>query len=665
MKFKTRKWQNHAFNIIDNCVKSNVRNIVPVNACVGSGKTAVACYSFGKFISEHRDENTVQIFVTPRIRLCDQQNKEIENFLFDYFGLVAKTDFSIISVDCTKNEYDKHNDALISKHSIFVICADSLWGTEAKNQDPDYRWHNWIHKFKVWSEKGYKFGFAAFDESHNYADKVHKLYFSDNTTIKTTVKNLNDYFNIILMSGTPAAFQRELSKKYADLVCKCPPKVAIQSNWICKPTLNLVKCGSVAFPGAIVSVLHREINICKDEVFMPRIMINFTSIDEIKAFTTIDWFKNNVGKEFHFVTLHSNKGLLAEDGCKIDVKPTIDGIEVDADEAYKSIENIDSNEYFKDDMPILVAQVRMLSEGINVNSFNSIITTSNSEKTAMQQIGRCVRNYRFKEKEKVFDGHANVYVLFDNKDSVVTLVKNLKLFDLTDECFSWGDAIDISTGSSPDIISESFATYKDIVWEAIDESTDIEIINIFAEIDKEIGKRRQYEAISKLLTVDYNGDGQPDINELVKMIKDLNKNKRIEIYAQSRNNPMKLKKLFNLSTDEIKNGVISTFEKQSVKVKGNKEENAENSIDAAKKSEAADSGDLVIEQFNEWITLAHDALKNSYYKNVWQKDRYCFLLRVFDIPEVAKFFDEHMTEELENFIVGKRNFNLNLDIMKS
>ena len=53
---------------------------------------------------------------------------------------------------------------------------------------------------------------------------------------------------------------------------------------------------------------------------------------------------------------------------------------VEADEAYAAIEAIDSNSYFKDNLPIVVAQVAMLGEGINVSSFNAILTASNAEK---------------------------------------------------------------------------------------------------------------------------------------------------------------------------------------------------------------------------------------------------------------------------------------------
>ena len=128
MVFKARKWQTAAFKIADKCSIDNVCDIIPVNACVGSGKTSVACYSFGKFISEHLNDKTVQMFVTPRIRLCDQQNNEIAQFIETSFGLKADIDYVIIPVDCTKSNFNKKSDTLASKHSIFVICDQSLWG---------------------------------------------------------------------------------------------------------------------------------------------------------------------------------------------------------------------------------------------------------------------------------------------------------------------------------------------------------------------------------------------------------------------------------------------------------------------------------------------------------------------------------------------------------
>lgn len=126
MAFNARKWQKAAFKTVDKCSVDEVCDIIPVNACVGAGKTSVACYAFGKFISEHADHKTVQMFVTPRIRLCDQQTKEIAWFLECEFGLKPDVDFSIIPVDCTKGCYNKKSDTLVSKHTISSFATKAF-----------------------------------------------------------------------------------------------------------------------------------------------------------------------------------------------------------------------------------------------------------------------------------------------------------------------------------------------------------------------------------------------------------------------------------------------------------------------------------------------------------------------------------------------------------
>ena len=47
-----RKWQLDAQNVINRCNSNEEHNTIPVNACVGSGKTNVASYALGKFIQD-------------------------------------------------------------------------------------------------------------------------------------------------------------------------------------------------------------------------------------------------------------------------------------------------------------------------------------------------------------------------------------------------------------------------------------------------------------------------------------------------------------------------------------------------------------------------------------------------------------------------------------
>ena len=622
MAFEARKWQKASFKVVDRCTTDNVNDIIPVNACVGSGKTSVACQAFGAFIEKHSDEKTVQMFVTPRIRLCDQQNSEIEDFLNENFGLKNSVDYSLIAVDCTKNDYNRNTDVLASKHSIFVICDQSLWGTDKKAIDPNGRWHKWMHKFKRWQDLGYKFGYAAFDESHNYASKTRELLGED----ASDEKSISTYFNVMLMSGTPAAYQRDLSVAHKQNVCSCPPKVAIENKWICKPSLNLV-CGNAdALPSAIVAVLNREKKICSNEVFMPRIMINCNSIDDINSLYSIDWFKANVGKTCHFISLHSSKLFEDCDGKATIAEPMIDGVKVTADKAYKAIESIDANEYFHDDLPILVAQVAMLSEGINVNSFNAIITSSNSDRTAMQQIGRCIRNYKLDDKNKVNDGHANVYVLTDNIQSIFGLLKNLEEYDLTDECFDWGERIDICTGAGIEQ-ADGVAKLHEADWQPIDINNDLEIIEIMGKFNGKMYKDAMNLMYKEWCSGDNDGDGNNDIDELETLLEEIEHSGMLKLWSSK-----------SFSKAEAENA-RKAFAKAEELVK--KEKTAE-----AKKACKNIKSIPSFEIFMSWMFAIRNAMHEEANRKLWKISHKLAIARILGNARVAEFLDHHMSDKM-------------------
>jgi len=167
---KDRRWQLNAYEILDKTISSDKTELVSMPACVGSGKTRTCIYGFGKFIMENRDFETVQFFVSPRIKLCDQQSKEISDNLYDLFGFTENKDYKIIPIDCTKDEFNKKDAQLVNeaKHTIFVICDCSLWGIDKQTSDPAIRFHRWINAFKKWQNEGKRFGCIVFDEAHNY-----------------------------------------------------------------------------------------------------------------------------------------------------------------------------------------------------------------------------------------------------------------------------------------------------------------------------------------------------------------------------------------------------------------------------------------------------------------------------------------------------------------
>ena len=146
-----RSWQKDAFEIVNRCNANAQNNVIPVNACVGSGKTNVAAYAIGDFIMKNRSSKTAQMFVTPRIRLCAQQAEEIASFLDAEFSLKNGRDFDIIRKDCTQHDIDLNSKTFSAKHAVFVVCDESLWGIEQDGSEKRWnKWMNFLSKLGMW-----------------------------------------------------------------------------------------------------------------------------------------------------------------------------------------------------------------------------------------------------------------------------------------------------------------------------------------------------------------------------------------------------------------------------------------------------------------------------------------------------------------------------------
>lgn len=432
-------------------------------------------------------------------------------------------------------------------------------------------------------------------------------------------KTLIDYFkNVILMSGTPDAKQREMTMRYMTNVCSCSPRVAMANDWICKPSLNLVNCPDNDWPSAVKAVYEREVELFEsgNKLFMPVILVNCKSIDDVVKLRETQWFKDRYGKEFRFISIHSDKSINDDDGNINTVTAEIDGVKKNSQEAYEAIEAIDDSII---DKPIIVAQVQMIGEGINVKSFTSVITSSNCDKTAMQQIGRALRNKIIKKTiinkkivnkpgifnklfnrksiveekiehifSKVKDGHANIYVIQDNLDNISNLIVNLNTYELTDDCFDWGRKIDIASGSSPEVINETESSKLETNrWLEID-ATDPEIIEIL--------NRSRERGISIALNdwalgEDNNSDGVVNNEEFE-----------------------------NLTKKKITEGFVEAWTKRK------------NGIEAQ-------------ELFETLMRKMAEALKNPTNKMIWMRSRVAAMNMVFQDPEIAEFFNSHLSEK--------------------
>ena len=617
LKFKYRPyaWQMKSFAKIDRCLTSPSQEIMPINACVGSGKTTLASYAFGRFISENRNAQTVSVFVSPRIKLCSQQKKSISEFIDGTFSLQEGTDYKLVLVnsgdEARLTEFCRRSARLYSDHTVFVFCDESLWGKSDGEGDPDRRWHMWSGNFKSWFEQGVKFGTAFYDEAHNYERDVGRIMELSNTFRLT-----------MLASGTPAHFQKELSRENRKNVCECTPAEAMAEGMICKPSLNLVR-GSLDFdfPAAIAAVLKREKAACEKEPFGVSLLVNCTSIDQIKAILDHEWFRNRIGKQFHVVSIHSQKSYTDGDNarrvldCRVDDKTGIS-----SQEAYGVVD---------DGLPVIVFQVGMIGEGINVKCFNSVIVTTHSDRTAMQQIGRGIRNYVKDGKDKIHDGHANVYAFFENVEDLQRLIVNVQEYDLTEDCFDWGRQIDVSTGSGMEYDDECGieSALNEFEWNEI---TELDIQEIRSVADNKSTKKNNVELTDSM--VDNNADF---VEKVMCALTDTG------FFKEFTGN------VWNFNKDEYRSEIRRM---KAEKVEKNKKTEKAVEDKDEKRGQKYDVVKTVKMLINEWLLMLNRYIKahRSEFTDSWADTaiRVHILTKIFGNPILGKFFSIMLTDDV-------------------
>lgn len=591
--FKPYKWQEESFTKSIKRCNSNAsveHQVIPVNASVGSGKTTLAAWTIAEFIKEHESSKTIQVFITPRIKLCKQQCDGIANdilrlgypYEFAKFGSEKNplSEYKIYQVDCEHTDWDRSNTFIDAKHVIFIICDASLWGT--CEYDKEKRWNAWVKRFRTWTEEGFELGNVIFDEAHNFKndDKLDKIFGTHTFNAAVPVGQsthtclLNFFKNVMLLSGTPAAFQKELSShpQFRKNVCKCSVKTAIENNYVCMPRLNLVNVEMLSadriYSNAVIAVIKHE-----DENVKPangtRLLVNFEKIDEIDAFYADPYIQANIGKKFHFISIHSPKLFKENDVLSVNdsrnLVSKVDGENSTSSEVYDLLESLDSGKAIDgkiqtqekldkilDGKPIVVAQVAMIGEGINIKSFSSIITKSNCHTTVMQQIGRVLRKFEGKV-------DPNVYCVFDNVDNLKMLFTNLLIKDdLTSDCFNWGDKVVIRGGSSNADSGDDGNAVKanSPRWLPIDENFNAEIIELktdpklrqklFKKSGREFAENFGFFLASHVM---------PYLTSLgIDLKKSLDKIKTNDIFSQS----LKTKKLSKKAVERIENEIGET-----------------------------------------------------------------------------------------------------------
>ena len=458
-----RPWQKNAKERINKISSENEHSLIAVNACVGSGKTTVAMEAMVDFIKRNPTEPTLQVFVCPRLALCDQQAREIKK----YFKDSQIESFTVICYNCKgekPKEFTNHNQRI-----VLVACDKSIWDDK-------------LPAFKRLFENR-KCGVISYDEAQNYSAHCSQMFhYTEDESLPYTAKGgLATYFETsIFMSGTPNDYQIKLAKDNHSIDLSI--KDALNAGYICKPTLNLVRSKDEVFDvrffrDAIVAIKNYEKGLYENNEYMqPRILVCADGID------TIQNIKNELSDDCHIIVLHSVKETNINNEVET-FEPEIDGIKKNKDEVMEILDAIDSGsekalELLSDKKPIIVLQVDMISEGVNIKSFSSVFITSHSETKQMQQIGRVLRHFTVKDEngnilfDKNTSGLANIYCPISNKDEIGELLDNLEQAGLSDSCFNWGKIVNVTHSSANSEDSENPA--KPEIWKSIEEEFDIE-----------------------------------------------------------------------------------------------------------------------------------------------------------------------------------------------
>lgn len=460
-----RPWQVFAKNKINEIAEQEAHALIAVNACVGSGKTTVAMQAMVDFIKKNDLDETIQVFVCPRLALCKQQAEEIEK----YFTDAEVTSFKVICYNCEGEKPKDFTDH--SQHIVLVACDKSIWDDK-------------LPAFKRLLENR-KCGVIAYDEAHNYSAHCSQMfhYTEDDFIPYTADDGLATYFETnLFMSGTPNDYQIKLAKDNHSIDLSIKDALSVVPPYICKPTLNLVHSKDEVFDvrlirDAIIAIKNHEKEFYKDNEYMqPRILVCADGID------TIQNIKNELGDDCHVILLHSVKETNINNEVET-FEPEINGVKKNKTEVMEMLDAIDSDsekasELLSDKKPIIVLQVDMISEGVNIKSFNSVFITSHTQTKQMQQIGRVLRHFEVKDEngnilfDKNTSGLANIYCPISNEAEIGELLYNLEQAGLSEGCFEWGKIVNVTHSSANSESSDNPA--KPETWRSIDREFNID-----------------------------------------------------------------------------------------------------------------------------------------------------------------------------------------------
>ena len=475
-------------------VTGNEHNLWFANCCTGSGKSNVGFESVIQNIlfNGARRKKSIHVFVGPSIMLSNQIKRECEAYLHKFYPfLVDKVEFFVRNCESTDSKIDLSKLIYWAKnstyqHGVFTYCADSFFGNETIGNRYDAI-YNGLKK-TVTANPDIVCGTIVFDEAHNYKSRWGEITgyaATSSTNIIPTPEDINklpDLFSDVLcMTGTPCPYQCWMSQDERwkkDSVVSVNYATAIKHKWIVCPDVYVIKVRDVKTQledAAITALAHERrinaANIRGVSNVATHMLINAPDINTANNCGKNLW--NYYGGKVGSSILHS-KATVKDTGrgmnTTFDLTAEIDGVKMGSKDAKESIMKIDTTDIGKER---IVTQVKMISEGINVNSFDATLITSHSEVNITQQTGRTLRIFKGKN-------HASLYAVSQNQDDVAIIVSELvdQGLDL-EEVLSHIKEIDIS-GRGKEEDPDSIVEYEKSGWRKY---TKVEIKNLMNAVN--------------------------------------------------------------------------------------------------------------------------------------------------------------------------------------
>lgn len=441
----------------------NDHNLWLANCCTGSGKSNLSFETLIQDIANFDSDGkkSLNAIVVPTIMLARQTADALNEYMSDKYPnlrhrvLIGSKHSGVrapdpktghpgdikIDIDNKTNTCYLFDDNM--PHVILVFVADSFFGSTKSATDLQTTLNYFRNSVLTAKEFGNDLvsGCVVFDEAHNYKTDFENITGYDANDVDDYAINKDKVANCVrmafldtmLMSGTPCQKQCYLSlhpdfRPYTVEV-NYAEALGIAGNkhepWIINPWLWVIRTFTDELSelenAIITAYMHEEVlNKMHESTANDCIHMLVNCKDIISAHDMgmhiYEAMRNNLHREVDVIILHSDKNLADTKENEPDTLVSLLNNKEIKGDAKEFVRKIDENYVGRN---VIVFQVGMISEGLNVNSFNSVILTSCAEVKVVQQTGRGVR---FLDPKYGIKRHTSIYAVAPNKSIVEEVI---------------------------------------------------------------------------------------------------------------------------------------------------------------------------------------------------------------------------------------------------